>query len=103
MARRKVGGNFPLESSWIDSMGEKEKGEKEKERKEKKEEEKWSEKLYVLYKIYGDRAVDFHWSKRQSSFMRRELRVGTRIRGFHQTPGGRGFSPTLVILGLRAI
>ena len=40
-------------------MGEKEKGGKEKERKEKKEEGKMSEKLFLLSKIYGDRAVDF--------------------------------------------
>ena len=65
-----------------DSMGEKEKGGKEKERKEKKEEGKWSEKLYFLFKIYGDRVVGFRRSKRQSSCTRRELRVGTRIWGF---------------------
>ena len=47
--------------------------------------------------IYGDRAVGFHQSKRQSSSMQRELRVGIRIGSFHQTPRGRGFSPTLVI------
>ena len=84
-------------------MGEKEKGGKEKERKEKKEEGKWSEKLYLLSKIYGDRVVGFRQSKRQSSSMRRKLRVGTRIWGFRQTPRGRGFSLTLVILDLRAI
>ena len=48
-------------------MGEKEKGRKEKERKEKKEEVKWSEKLYILSKIYEDRVVVFHRSKKQSS------------------------------------
>ena len=83
-------------------MGEKEKGGKEKERKGKKEEGKWTEKLYFLFKIYGDRVVGFHRSKRQSSSTRRELHVGTRILGFRQTPRGRGFSHTLVILGLRA-
>ena len=36
MERRKVGGNFPLESSGSFSMGEKEKRGKGKERKEKK-------------------------------------------------------------------
>ena len=60
-------------------MGEKEKGGKEKEIKEKKEEGKWSEKLYLLAKIYGDRAVGFRRSKRKISSTRRELRVGTRI------------------------
>ena len=73
--------------------------EKEKERKEKKEEEKISEKLHLLSRIY----VGFCLSKRQSLTTRRELRVGRRIRGFRQTPRGRGFSPTLVSLGLRAI
>ena len=48
-------------------MGEKEKGGKEKEIKEKKEEGKWSEKLYLLAKIYGDRAVGFRRSKRKIS------------------------------------
>ena len=62
-----------------------------------------SEKLYILSKIYGDRAIGFHWSKRQSSSIRRVLRVGIRIWGFRQTPRDRGFSHTLVILGLRVI
>ena len=54
-----------------DSMGEKEKRGKEKERKEKKEEGKWSEKLYLLSRIYGDRVVGFRRSKRQNSSTRR--------------------------------
>ena len=62
-----------------------------------------SEKLYLLSKIYGDRAVGFRRSKRQSLSTRRELHVGTRILGFHQTLRGRGFSSTLVILGMRVI
>ena len=33
-----------------------------------------SEKLHLLSKIYGDRAVGFRWSKRQSSSTQRELR-----------------------------
>ena len=70
---------------------------KRKKRKQKKEEEKMSEKLHLLSRIYGDRIVNFRRSKRQSSSTRRELHVGTRIRGFRQTPRGRGFSPTLVI------
>ena len=61
-----------------------------------KEKEKRSEKLHLLSRIYGDWAVGFCQSKRQSSSTRRELRVGTRIRGFRQTLRGRGFSPTLV-------
>ena len=101
-----MGGSFPLESSWNNSVGEKEnegKKKKEKERKEKKEEEKRSEKLHLLSKIYGDQAVSFCRSKRQSSSAWKELRVGIRIRGFRQTQRGRGFSPTLVIFCLRAI
>ena len=93
------GGNFPLESSESNLVGEKEKGGKEKERKKGK----WSEKFYLLSKIYGDRAVGFNRSKRQSLSTRRELCVGTRIWGFLQTPRGKGSSPTLVILGLRVI
>ena len=77
--------------------------EREKERKENKEEERRSEKLHLLYRFYGDWTISFRRSKRQSSTMQRELRVGTRIRGFLQTPRGRGFSPTLISLGLRAI
>ena len=76
---------------------------KEKERKEKKEEEKMSEKLHLLSRIYGDWAVGFRRSKRQSSLTRRELCIGIRIWGFHQTPRGRDFSPTLSIFGLRTI
>ena len=67
------------------------------------EEGKMSEKLYLLSKIYGDWVVGFHRSKRQSSFARRNLHVDTKIWGFHQTPRGRGFSPTLVNLDLRVI
>ena len=62
-----------------------------------------SEKLHLISRIYEDRVFGFRWSKRQSSSTRRELRVGTRIWGFRQTPRARSFSPTLVILGLRAI
>ena len=111
----------PLDKGcWVDKERErktkkeekrKERKREKKEKKEKKggepcvkgEERKRSEKLYLLSKIYGDRAIGFRWSKRQSSFTRRELRVGTRIWGFRQTPRGRGFPPTLVILGIRVI
>ena len=76
---------------------------KEKEREEKKEEENMSEKLHLLSRIHGDRAVGFRWSKRQSSSTRRELCVGTIILGFCQISRGRDFSPTLVIFCLRVI
>ena len=100
-----MGGKFPLESSWDNSVGEKGKR-REIKRKEKKEKEKKkmrSEKLHILSRIHRDRAVVFHRSKRQSSTTRRELRVSTRIRGFLQTLRGMGFSPTLVIFCVRAI
>ena len=45
-----------------------------------------------LSKIYGNRTVSFRRSKRQSSSMHRELRVGTTILAFRQTPKGRKFS-----------
>ena len=76
-----------------DSLGEKKKIEE----KKKKEEGKWSEKLYLLSKIYEDRAVGFHRSKSQSSSTPRELRMGTRIWGFLQNPRDKGFSPRLLI------
>ena len=56
---------------------------KEKEIKEMKEEEKRSEKLHLISRIYGDRAVGFRRSKRQSSSTPRDLCVGMRIGGFH--------------------
>ena len=76
---------------------------KKKERKEKKEEENMSDKFYLLSRIHRDRAFGFCRNKRQSPSTQRELRVGTRIRGFLQTPRGRGFPPALVVLGLRVI
>ena len=68
-----MGGNFPLELSgsirWERrEKGGKEKERKEKERKEKKDEGKMSEKLHILFKIYGGWDVGFCRSKRQSSF-----------------------------------
>ena len=101
--KEKVGGYFPLESSGSIRWERREKGGKKKKEKKKKEEEKKSEKLHILSTIYGDRAIDFCRSKRQSSSTRRELHVGIRIKGFRQTPRGRSFSHTLVILGLRVI
>ena len=71
--------------------------EKKKKGKEKKEEGKWSEKLYLFSKIYGDRVVGFHRSKRQSSSTRRKSEVFAKL----QEVGV--FSPTLVILNLRSI
>ena len=44
-----------------------------------------------LSKIYENQTIRFHWSKRQSWSMHRELRVGTKILEFRQTPRGREF------------
>ena len=62
-----------------------------------------SEKFHLLSRFYGDRTVGFCWNKRKILSTRRELLVGTRLRGFRQTLRGRGFSPTLVIFCPRAI
>ena len=62
-----------------------------------------SEKLPLLSRISRYWAVGFRRSKRQSSSTRQELRVGARIRGFHQTSRGRGSSPTRFIFSLRVI
>ena len=43
-------------------------------------------------KIYGNWTIGFHRSKRQSRSKHRELRVGTKILAFHQTPRAREFS-----------
>ena len=45
-----------------------------------------------LSQIYGNRTVDFHWSRRQSWSTRRELRVGTKSLAFCHTSRGRKFS-----------
>ena len=48
--------------------------------------------LSLLFKIYGNRILDFYRSRRQSWSTRRGLRVGTKILVFRQTPRGREFS-----------
>ena len=48
--------------------------------------------FFLLYKIYGNRIIGFHQNKRQSSSTHRELRVGTKILEFRQTPRDREFS-----------
>ena len=67
---------------------------KKKEEKKRREKKKRSEKLQLLSRFRGDQAFGFRRSKRQSWSTQRELRVGTKISGFRQTPRGRGFSPT---------
>ena len=60
-------------------------GERERKRNKKKF-------FLLLSKIYGNRTVGFRRSKRQSRSTHRELRVGTKILEFRQTPRGREFS-----------
>ena len=56
----------------------------EREKKEKKS-------FLLLSMIYGDWIDGFRRSKMQNSSTRRELRMGTEIREFYQTPRGREF------------
>ena len=65
---------------------------------EKKEEKKRKEKLPILSSFPVGPTVGVRRSKRQSSSSWRELRVGTRIREFQQTPRGRGFSYSVLLL-----
>ena len=46
----------------------------------------------LLSKIYENQTVGFRRSKRQSRSKHRELRMGTKILEFRQTPRGREFS-----------
>ena len=46
----------------------------------------------LLFKIYGNQIIGFCQSIRQSRSMQRELRVGTKILEFRQTPRGTEFS-----------
>ena len=61
------------------------------------------DKLHLLSRFLGDRIVSSGQSKRQSWSTHRELRVGTKISGFRQTPRDKGFSPTRFNSCLRAI
>ena len=68
---------------------------KEKKKKEREGVNKHREKkkgLSFFSKIYGNRVIGFHRSKRQSRSTHRELHVGTKILEFRQTPRGREFS-----------
>ena len=51
-----------------------------------------SEKLKLLSKIYDNRIVGFRRTKRENRSTHQELRVGTKILEFRQTPRGREFS-----------
>ena len=59
--------------------------------------------MYLLFRFSGDQSGKLRRGKKQSWFPLQELRVGTGIGEFRQTPGGRGSSPTLVIFCLRVI
>ena len=91
MAREDIPLDLLDQTIW---WGERKRGRKEKENKEK---------LHILSRIFGNRTVVSRRSKRQSSSMRRGLRIETKINGFLQTPRDRGFSLTRFILGLSAI
>ena len=77
-------------------------GERKKER-EKERRRRRREKLHFLSRFPDDRTIDSGQSKRRSWSTHRELRVGTKISGFRQTPRDRGFSPTWFNYCLRAI
>ena len=59
---------------------------------EQEEIERMEKKISLLSKIYGNRTIGFLQSKKQSRSTHRELRVGTKILEFRQTPRGREFS-----------
>ena len=68
------------------------KGEEVSEKEREREREKRGvEREKLLSKIYGNRIIGFHQSKRQSRSTHRELHVGTKILEFHQPPQGRKF------------
>ena len=60
-------------------------GRKEREREKGK-------KISLVSKIYENRTIGFSQSKRQTRSTHRELRVGTKILEFCQTPRGKEFS-----------
>ena len=54
---------------------------------EEREREKEEKGFFsLLSKIYGNRTIGFYRSKRKSQSTHRELRVGTNILEFRQTP-----------------
>ena len=69
--------------------------------RENREKEKMREKLLLLSSFPGDPAFGVRRSKRQSLSSRRELRLGTGIGEFRQTPRGRGFSYSVLFLALK--
>ena len=67
-------------------------GEKKGKRKrEMRKEEKMRERLLLLFSFPRYLTIGVRQSKRQSSFLRRELRRETKIGEFRQAPRRRGF------------
>ena len=62
------------------------------EREREREREREIFFLSLISKIYENWTVGFRRNKRQSSCTHRELRLGTKILKFRQTPRGREFS-----------
>ena len=62
-----------------------------KRRVRERKRERGKGKKSFFSKIYENRIVDFHRSKRQSQSMHRELHMGIKILEFHQTPRGKEF------------
>ena len=81
-----------------DERGEEGEGKERREKERGREEEKRIEKLLILSCFPRDLTVGVRRSKRQSSFLRKELRVETGIGEFRKTPKGRGFSYSLLFL-----
>ena len=72
--------------------GRKEGKRKRRERRETNRREKEKKKVSLLSKIYENRTVGFRQSKKKSRSTHRELRLGTKILEFRQTPRCREFS-----------
>ena len=66
--------------------------------REKSEEKKRREKLLLLSSFPRDLAVCFRRRRRKSSSSRKNLRVGTGIEEFRQTPRSSGFSYSVLFL-----
>ena len=62
------------------------------ERKKREREREKGKKISLVSKIYENRTIGFSQSKRQTRSTHRELRVGTKILEFCQTPRGKKFS-----------
>ena len=59
--------------------------------KEREKEKRGVEREKLISKIYENLTIGFSRSKRKSQSTHRELRMGTKILEFRQTPRGREF------------